>query len=81
MVKTSDLVFGCSIVRSYHPYIFRESSVTTFKFFKIQSQFLSLDVVLVVIVSFSYLESAGFLVSGAAQAKTLGTRLKLSGGW
>ena len=35
MVRTSDLVFGCSVVRAYHPYIFRESSVTTFKLFKI----------------------------------------------
>ena len=50
MAKTSDLVFGCSVVRSYHPYIFRECSVTTFKLFIIQSQFLSIDVVLVVIV-------------------------------
>ena len=47
MVRTSDLVFGCSVVRAYHPYIFRESSVTTFKLFKIQSQSLSIDVVLV----------------------------------
>ena len=45
MVRTSDLVFGCSVVRVYHPYIFRESSVTTFKLFKIQSQSLSIDVV------------------------------------
>ena len=47
MVRTSDLVFGCSVVRAYHPYIFRESSVTTFKLFKIQSQSLSIDVGLV----------------------------------
>ena len=47
MVRASDLVFGCSVVRAYHPYIFRESSVTTFKLFKIQSQSLSIDVVLV----------------------------------
>ena len=47
MVRTSDLVFGCSVVRAYHPYIFRESSVTTLKLFKIQSQSLAIDVVLV----------------------------------
>ena len=47
MVRASDLVFGCSVVRAYRPYIFREASVTTFKLFKIQSQSLSIDVVLV----------------------------------
>ena len=47
VVRTSDLVFACSVVRAYQPYIFRESSVTTFKLFKIQSQSLSIDVVLV----------------------------------
>ena len=47
MVRTSDPVFGCSAIRAYHPYFFRESSVTTFKVFKIQSQSLSIDVVLV----------------------------------
>ena len=39
--------FGCSVARAYHQYVFRESSVTTFKLFKIQSQSLSIDVVLV----------------------------------
>ena len=47
MVRTSDLVFGCSVVRAYHPYIFRESSVTSFKLLKIQSLPLSIDAVLV----------------------------------
>ena len=47
MVRTSDLVFACSVVRAYHPYVFRESSVTSLKLFKIQSQSLSIDVVLV----------------------------------
>ena len=47
MVRTSDLAFECSVVRAYHPYIFRESSVTTFMLFKIRSQSLSIDVVLV----------------------------------
>ena len=47
MVRTSDLVFGFSVVLAYHPYIFRESSVTSFKLFKIQSQSLSIDVVFV----------------------------------
>ena len=35
-----------SVVGAYHPYIFRESSVTTLKLFKIQSQSLSIDVVI-----------------------------------